>query len=374
MPDALTVATPAGLSPNLLGQRQRLQLHLAAWALTGMLVAVLLYALIGTPWIAALVFAVPLGLAAAPISLSAWYLSRALPLNSLSALRVVATACGAALVTSFVWAALGRLWWLGLKRMALQLDMGPENGTAVAALLVTVGALAYLISVAIHYIWGTIESAATNERRVLESEIAAREAELRALRAQIDPHFLFNSLNSISGLVGVDPEGARNMCQRLGDFLRNSLTLGGAGRIPLHRELALVRQYLEIEQVRFGARLRVTATTTPEAGEVMVPALLLQPLAENAVRHGIATRLEGGTVSISAERLGPKVVIEVRNERDPDARSRKGTGLGLEIVRRRLAAAFGAEAALSVEIGEGSYRVLVTIPGASGQEGSHERS
>jgi LytS/YehU family sensor histidine kinase len=114
--------------------------------------------------------------------------------------------------------------------------------------------------------------------------------------------FCSSSLNSISGLVAVDPSGARSMAQRLGDFLRDSLTLGGVGRISLEREVALVRQYLEIEQVRFGARLQVTAAVSDAARDTPVPALLLQPLVENAVRHGIATCVEGGTVSIVAER------------------------------------------------------------------------
>ena len=137
---------------------------------------------------------------------------------------------------------------------------------AVAPLVTTVFAMAYAVSMALHYAFRAYENAARGERRALESEVAAREAELRALRAQIDPHFLFNSLNSIAGLTGVDPTAARSMCQKLGTFLRDSLALGGAGRIPLGREIALVRQYLEIEQVRFGDRLTVQAVASRGLG------------------------------------------------------------------------------------------------------------
>jgi len=101
---------------------------------------------------------------------------------------------------------------------------------------------------------------------------------------------------------------------------------------------------------------------SPEAGAVMVPALLLQPLVENAVRHGIAGLVDGGNVNITAERIGDAIVIVVENPRDPDARGRKGTGLGLDIVRRRLRAAFGAEASMTVEATEHSYCVVVTVP------------
>lgn len=349
--------------PPVLGERPRLLVHLLAWTLVGAIVTALLHPLLGAPWLAAAVFAFPLSLAAAPASLSGFYLSRALPLTPSTAVRVAMTAASAALVTAAVWAALGHLWWLALNNIGVpQLYLGPAQPGAVAPLLVTVGAMGYIVSMAMHYVFRAYERAAAGERTVLRAEIAAREAELRALRAQIDPHFLFNSLNSISGLVGVDPARARSMCQRLGDFLRDSLTLGGAGQIPLHREIALVRQYLEIEQVRFGPRLMVGSSVSAQAGTAMVPALLLQPLVENAVRHGIAGLVDGGTVSIVAERAGNAVVIVVENPRDPDARGRKGTGLGLDIVRRRLRATFREEASMVVEQTEESYRVVVTVP------------
>lgn len=349
--------------PPVLGGRPRLLVHLLAWLMVGSIVMTLLHALVGVPWAAAAAFSLPLALTAAPASMSGFYLSRALPLTPSTALRVGATAVSAALVTATLWAALGHGWWLMLNMIDVRaVAPGPAQPIVVTPLLLTVGAMGYIVSMAMHYVFRAYERAAAGDRQILQAEIAAREAELRALRAQIDPHFLFNSLNSISGLVGVDPARARAMCQRLGDFLRDSLTLGGVGRIPLHREVALVRQYLEIEQVRFGARLMVGSTVSAHAGTVTVPALLLQPLVENAVRHGIAGLVDGGTVSIVAERAGDSVVIIVENPRDPDARGRKGTGLGLDIVRRRLTAAFGRDASMTVEAGETHYRVVVTVP------------
>ena len=233
--------------------------------------------------------------------------------------------------------------------------------TAVTTILVGLGVLAYLLSVALQYLVQSFEHAAEIDRRALESEVAQREAELRALRAQVDPHFLFNSLNSISGLIGADPAKARQMCQLLADFLRESLTVGSARRIPLSREVALAQQYLRIEQVRFGDRLQVRTAVALDGRDLSVPPLILQPLVENAVRHGIATRLDGGAIDIAARLAGNQAVIIVANPRDPDA-TRKGTGLGLENVRRRLAAAFGDRAALSVEVAAESYRVALSLP------------
>src|SRR6185436_2785588 len=115
-------------------------------------------------------------------------------------------------------------------------------------------------------------------------------------------HFLFNSLNSIAALVGTDPEGARRMCERLGDFLRRTLALGARDAVTLGEELELVDRYLAIEQVRFGARLSFDRRIGPGAAECVVPPLLLQPLVENAVKHGVADRVDGGTIVIDAHR------------------------------------------------------------------------
>jgi signal transduction histidine kinase len=350
-------------TPGIFDGRPRLFLHLGAWLLVGVLVTLLLNALVGVAWLPAAAFALPLAVAAAPMSISGFYLSAALPLRPDSITRVAGIVGSTAVVTGALWAALGYGWWIALHSMAVSaIDPGPAQPQRVTPILMVVGAMAYIVAMAMHYLFRIYERAGAVERRALESEIAAREAELRALRAQIDPHFLFNSLNSISGLVGIDPESARSMCQRLGDFLRDSLILGGAGRIQLSREIALVRQYLEIEQVRFGSRLMVATTVSPNAGSAQVPALLLQPLVENAVRHGIATLIEGGTVQITTDRAGDRVVIIVENPRDPEAKVRPGTGLGLGIVRRRLAAAFGDDASIVVEPGEHAYRVVISIP------------
>jgi two-component system sensor histidine kinase AlgZ len=343
----------------ILGDRLRLRLHLVAWALVGATLGLLVHALIGGGWVEAMLFGLPMGIIAAPVSLSAWYLCRALPLARASALNIAVTSIGAAVITSALWAGIGRLWWQGLVRLGLEMPAAQMSG--LFALLAGLGAFGYLLSVTVHYLLQASEDSVASERRALEAQIAHREAELRALRAQVDPHFLFNSLNSVSGLIGPDPDKARLMCRLLADFLRDSLTLGGVTRVTIGRAIALAEQYLRIEQVRFGRRLDVRSSVAADAGAIAVPPLILQPLVENAVRHGIATRLDGGTIEIAASRAGERAVIIVTNPRDADA-ARHGTGFGLEIVRRRLAASFGDRAALAIEPAPEAYRVLVTIP------------
>lgn len=342
-----------------LADRQRLALQLAVWLIVGGLVAALVHAFIGTAWIDALLFGLPLSLIAAPAALSAWYVCRAIPLRRTPPLLVIGISMAAAAALATLWAGLGRLWWMALAAMGRGVSAAPPS--AVLGVLGTVGVLAYLLSVAMHYMWIAFEDSTDAARRALESDVAQREAELRALRAQVDPHFLFNSLTAVVGLIGPDPARARQMCQLLADFLRESLRLGGASQIALGRELALAEQYLRIEQVRFGARLEVRASIAPDAAGVLVPSLLLQPLAENAVRHGVATRLEGGAIDIAITRQADRVAIVVENPYDPEG-GRSGTGFGLDIVRRRIAAAFKDRATMVVDRAAERFRVSITLP------------
>jgi sensor histidine kinase YesM len=344
---------------SILANSQRLRLHVMAWLLVGALLGLLVQALLETSLTTSLVFAVPLGIVAAPISLSAGYLCRAIPLARTGAVRLAMTAVAAAIVTASLWAVIGQFWWEALARLGFDVPIASQ--AQLLALLIGLGALSYLVAVTAYYAMQALEESMSAGRRALEAQVAERDAELRALRAQVDPHFLFNSLNSVAGLIGPDPDKARQMCQRLGDFLRDSLSVGRTARIPLGREIALARQYLDVEQVRFGRRLTITAQIADDATEVPVPPLILQPLVENAVRHGIATLVDGGAIGIEARRAGHHALVVISNPCDPDGRTR-GTGFGLDIVRRRLDAGFSGRAALVVERGEASYRVSMTLP------------
>lgn len=343
----------------ILTHPQKLAWYLLACAGVGLSLGVMAHGLTSSSWIGAVAFGLPLGLLAGSIALSAWYVCRALPAARTPASRLAVTVLLAALVTATILAAAGALWWSALGTLGLIAAAPPPDG--LFPLLLVMGGLTYLLAVTVHYVWQAVEDSAAASRRALESQVAQRDAELRALRSQIDPHFLFNSLNSISGLIGADQAKARLMCQLLADFLRDSLNLGRSTRISLEREVALARQYLGIEQVRFGRRLQVQTEVADDARAVLVPPLLLQPLVENAVRHGIATLVDGGIIAIWARRAGERAVIVVSNPRDPDGRSR-GTGLGLDLVTRRLDATFGDQASINVEAGDAVHRVSITVP------------
>jgi LytS/YehU family sensor histidine kinase len=262
-----------------------------------------------------------------------------------------------------VWVVAAALWGTFLARA---FHLGPGTGGLVRELIAVfvAGVPLYLASAIVHYLVLALEASHEAAELALESQVAAREAELRAVRAQLNPHFLFNSLNSINALVGKDPEGARRMCEGLGDFLRRTLALGAREQVTLGDELQLVDRYLAIEQVRFGDRLRVARRIDPRAMNCALPPLLLQPLVENAIKHGVAGRVEGGLLTILAERRGDRLVVSLENPVDADGNgtAAAGEGLGLDIVRRRLLVHGGDDASLTVDEAPGRFRVTLELP------------
>ena len=349
----------------ILSNRRSLLLYLTGWVMVGLLLSAVLGLAVPRAYSVILAFAGPLVLVYSSMCLSSWYVCRAMPLERHDLPPLLVSLLTAAALTSAVWVALGGLWALALGRLGLpDGSFGPRELTV----LFFAGVPLYLLSAVVHYLLIAVESARAAERRALESAVAAREAELRALRAQLHPHFLFNSLNSINALVGSDPEGARRMTQSLGDFLRGTLQLTNRERVPLAEEFALVDRYLSIERVRFGARLGVERAIEPGAERCLVPPLLLQPLVENAIKHGVSERLEGGVISIDARRRGDAVVLTIENPIDEPASAHAGEGHGLENVKRRLAALDPRRTHLDVRRESGRFRVILTLPAETAED------
>ena len=214
----------------------------------------------------------------------------------------------------------------------------------------------YWLILAVYLAW----TYARNASR-LETQLAT--AQLDALKMQLNPHFLFNTLNSVSSLMYVDVEAADAMLARLSDFLRLTLERPIAPRIPLHEELDFVQQYLEIERVRFEERLRVTIDVERSAEDELVPALILQPLVENAIHHGISKRNDGGSILIRARREERWVYLTVRDDGDINDRAgavRERVGLGN--TRARLQALYGDRHHLEYGQKENGFTVEIAIP------------
>ena len=191
-----------------------------------------------------------------------------------------------------------------------------------------------------------LQESRERERRALELEARLAEANLRVLKMQLQPHFLFNALHAIASLIHESPKAADDMIGALSQFLRMNLEASAENEVALAKELEFVDRYLEIQQARFGDRLRFRRDVEPAARDAMVPPFILQPLVENSIRHGIEARESGGTVILRARKCAGKLHLEVSDDgggfRDGELLSRT-EGVGLSNTKARLQALYGEQ-------------------------------
>jgi hypothetical protein len=345
----------------LLTRPRQLGLYLLAWI---PLAGILVYLLTGPgalSWGEATVLTLPLCLAYAFVCLSAWYPCRATPLEKSGFVKLLLTHLTAAVLLSTLWIQLAKGLSVVLMRWWGFTGLDQRLAKYVPLLWVS-GVLLYVLSVTFHYVLLAEQASREAQERALQARVLARDAELKALRAQVNPHFLFNCLHSVSALTSSDAGKAREMCILLADFLRTTLRLGGKEAITLEEELALVRGYLAIEKVRFGARLHMEEEVQKQTLETLIPPLLLQPLVENAIRHGIANLPEGGVIRLSAQEKAGVVSIQVENSFDPETPALLKTGLGLDNIRQRLDTRYGAQASIAVKTEGNRFQVSLRLP------------
>jgi two-component system sensor histidine kinase AlgZ len=343
----------------LFANKTGLLLYLVLWIPFGATLAYLVSVTGGLPWREAASITAPLAAIYAFVCLSAWYLCRYLPLGAARVPSLVLNHGAAAIMAALLWVIAAKGLSILLERVFAGLD---RRFSHQLPLLFAIGLQLYLLAVAVHYILLGLERSREAERLAQEAVLAAREAELRALKAQINPHFLFNSLNSISALATMDGLRARDMCLALSDFLRRTLSLGEKEMIPLTDEVGMAQLYLSVEKIRFGARLRFETRVDRECAVCQVPPLILQPLIENAVKHGVAGMVEGGSITLEARCGNGWLKITVDNDFDPEAQAASRTGIGLENVRSRLRARYAGEASLRASASEGTYRAELVLP------------
>lgn len=222
-----------------------------------------------------------------------------------------------------------------------------------------------LFVAAITWIWHFVEEQKENQQVKTNTEKLAREAELTQLRQQLQPHFLFNSLNSINALIGTQPELARTMIQQLSDFLRGTVKKDDRQLVSLDDELAHLSLYLDIEKVRFGYRLNSKIVADDESRKKMLPPLLLQPIVENAIKFGLYDTVGEITISIEARVADQQLQITVQNPFDPaTAQPRKGTGFGLTSINRRLYLIYFRNDLLETTTVDNTFYTTIKIPQA----------
>jgi len=227
---------------------------------------------------------------------------------------------------------------------------------------VLTGVLIYFLLISVDFLILSFEE--MQEQAEHETTLSAmlRDAELNMLRSQIKPHFLFNSLNSVSALTISNPQAAQDMIIKLSEFMRHSLTLGSDTVSTLDDELYHSGLYLDIEKVRFSDRMIIIKQIDKVCGNITLPAMILQPLLENAVKHGVNTMLTACTISLKAECNESYLTIAISNNFDPDAVPRKGTGTGLNNVKKRMAAIYGRNDLFTCNSSNEVFEVRLQIP------------
>jgi len=266
------------------------------------------------------------------------------------------------------WCILETSLWLALVNWLLPLMLKSQPGYGLfmdqsLAIRWSVGFLVMGANTLLTIVWYNWEEQKENVQRQRDAEKLAKDAELFKLRQQLQPHFLFNSLNSINALIGSQPQAARKMIQQLSDFLRGTLKKEEHQSVTLKEELQYLQLYLDIEKVRFANRLSAIIETEESTWEMKLPALLLQPIVENAIKFGLYDTIGEAVIRITTRSEDNLLIIRVENPFDPETSSpQKGTGFGLNSVQRRLYLLFARTDLLVTEVKENIFVTVVKIP------------
>lgn len=280
-----------------------------------------------------------------------------------SAVRIYPTHVGGMLYAYIIGLTAGLLLWqtdISINKYLLGHKASVELPGLHYVKLIT--AILYSLLVAVQCILLKKNSIISDQlKRQSEISLLHREAALYKLRQQLQPHFLYNSLNSINALIGIQPEKAQEMVVKLSDFLRMAVKRDNEEKVSLEQELEYIQAYLSIEAIRFGDRLNVQISREPDLGGTMPP-FLLQPLLENAVKYGIYGTTGAITISLVIARNEELMIITIINPFDASQNVRSGTGFGLDGVRQRLQLLFGRSDLLDTVRSEGNFITTLKIP------------
>jgi two-component system, LytTR family, sensor kinase len=270
-------------------------------------------------------------------------------------------------INILIWCLFLMIIWLVLCHWLLSLFAGHFDGYRqfLKGSMPVRGSIALLILgcvALISVVWFNSEEQKQTEHRKADAEKLAKEAELFKLRQQLQPHFLFNSLNSINALIGIRPDEARKMVQQLSDFFRSTMRKEENQFIPFSEELEHLKLYLEIEKVRFGYRLKTEMDVAEESLTWKIPALLVQPIMENAIKFGLYGTTGEVVIALRARVIDKYLVVAVMNPFDADMQMPEGTGFGLNSVKRRLYLLFARSDLVEINKEKNFFVVIFKIP------------
>lgn len=346
---------------SITSSARRLLAYIVLWTTAGVALAAAMVNAVLAPWPAALVFAVPMAVCLGFVAASAYYVCRSVVITQRSGWQTAVVFGSASLVSGGLWALL--CWgWNAVGGSLVADEVLVILSNSLLGLLLLLGSAIYLISLLMHDIWLAADQLRAAQARETQSRLQARDAQLQVLRTQISPHFLFNSLNSISALTTQNAAAARAMTLELAAFFRQTLVLAEKDRIALAQEIALCEHFLAVEKIRFGDKLHSHIDVSDAAALVLIPPMLLQPCVENAVKHGLRHLPMGGCISLRAFVQGQWLYVTVDNPIDPDRPAGACTGTGLRNIKQRLATVYGDRARMGWTQNTTGFTLEITLP------------
>jgi two-component system, LytTR family, sensor kinase len=293
------------------------------------------------------------------ISISLWYPFHYFSAGDKPTISLLSNLLVSGVITIVLWISMTKFFMLLILPAE---DIYQQYWNATFPYRIGTGVFIYGLLVLSYFLFMSISNLSEKKANEAKLESLVKETELKLLRSQINPHFLFNSLNSISSLTVTDPEKARNMVVKLSDFMRYALSRKDEQPVSLRSEMENIRLYLDIEKVRFEDKLTTRENIDPECLNVKIPVMLLQPLYENAVKHGVYESTESVRIVTIAAIVNGYLEITISNNYDPGMSPAKGTGTGLLNVTRRLELSYKDNASLTTKKENGIYTVKIFVP------------
>ena len=305
-----------------------------------------------------LVDAIAFNLLIAALGLSFWYSSVYLSIENNQITKVILTHFGGGLLISVVWLALG---YFSVISIINDTDMFGDFFVKTIKSRFIIGILYYFLLTAFYYV--VIYYSGFQERTLKETELKnlVTEAELRSLKFQINPHFIFNSLNSMSALTEIDPKKAKQMIIKLADFLRYTLANNDRQQNTLNEELKNIKLYLDIEKIRFDDKFIYVEELHEECGKTEIPSMILQPLFENAIKHAVYETLDTVTIKLTCSRQDDFLKITLCNNFEGESH-KKGAGVGLKNIKDRLSLIYQQDNLMEIKKESGKFTVNIFIP------------
>lgn len=342
----------------IIGHRRGMLIYFSLWVLLATLHALMLYQFYDATVLLASVDGFIYGLMYSVISLGLWYAVKYSDLHRQSGFQVLINQVTGLVLTLLLWISLG---YASLSTMPLLIDDYEPFFTDTLVWRVVYGSLIYLMVVLFYYVALYYQNFQEKLLREAELKSTVQSTEMDLLKSQVNPHFLFNSLNSIGALTVSKPARAHEMIVKLSDFLRSSLETE-KGMTTLERELQRISDYLDIEKVRFEDRLVINRNIAEKCLQSSLPSMILQPLVENVVKHGVSESLDKVQLDIVADSFHGYTKVQVRNNYDPGYAPDTSHGIGLLNIRKRMQLVYGREDLVNVQANGKTFSAILDFP------------